>query len=125
VAKEDVTLKPLKIGNSRNIKVTIRDKVTKAVIDVSGDKFYFTVKDSVDVVDSDADLQVSAVAPADTNSQNGIAIIPVLSGDTSSVVPGTYNYDIVWLKLTSAPGERDTLQQGTVDFSQAVTRATT
>jgi len=125
VANEDVTLKPIKIGNSRNIKATLRDKVTKAAIDISGDKFYFTVKDSADQEDSDAVVQVSTVAPADATSQAGIVIIPVSAADTASVIPGTYDYDLVWLKLASAPGERDTLQHGTVYFEQAVTRAQT
>ncbi|RLA60688.1 MAG: hypothetical protein DRQ89_12450 [Epsilonproteobacteria bacterium] len=125
MANEDVTLKPIKIGNSRNIKATLRDKVTKAAIDISGDKFYFTVKDSADQEDSDAVVQVSTVAPADATSQAGIVIIPVSAADTASVIPGTYDYDLVWLKLASAPGERDTLQHGTVYFEQAVTRAQT
>jgi len=118
-----VTLKPIRSGNSRNLKITIRDSSTKLPIDISGDKFYFTVKDSADLEDADAALQTSVVAPANATSVAGIVIIPVAAADTATVEPGSYVYDIVWLKLTSAPGERDTIQEGDVSFSKAVTNA--
>lgn len=118
-----VTLKPFRSGNSRNLRITIRDKTTKLPIDVTGDKFYFTVKDSLGMDDAAAALQVSAVAPVGTDATGGIAVIPVPSASTAPVEPGSYLYDIVWLKLTSAPGERDTIQEGDVSFSKAVTDA--
>lgn len=119
-------LKPFKVGNSRIIKVTIKDKDTKSAIDISGDKFYFTVKNSADLEDSSSAVQVSIVAPADSNSAGGIVFIPITTADTKDVTPGDYDYDIVWLKLTTDPGPpvgRDTIEQGTVNFAMSVTRA--
>ena len=120
---ENKTLKPFKVGNSRRVKIIIRDAVTKAAVDITGDKFYFTVKDSVNLEDSDAEVQSSVVAPADDNSTNGIAIIPVSVADTSAVTPGSYYYDIAWLKLASEPGDKVTVQDGNVSFQEAITRA--
>jgi hypothetical protein len=115
-------LKPFKIGNSRNIRVTVKDSVTGNPIDITGDKFYFTVKDTADHTDTDAVVQESVVA-AGANATSGIAIINVPAASTTSVTPGTYEFDIVWLKLTSAPGDRETILQGDVDFAYPVTRA--
>lgn len=117
------SLQPFKIGNSRNIEVIVRDKDTKTPIDISGDKFYFTVKDHPDHDDTDAVVQASVTAPGDANSVNGIAIIPVSSVDTSNVEAGNYYYDISWLKLTSNPGQKVTVEQGKVGFSHPITRA--
>lgn len=116
-------LKPFIIGNSKNIKVTVTDKVTKTPIDVTGDKFYFTVKENVGQEDVDAVVQESVTVPAGADATNGIAIIPVPASATSSVEPDTYLADVVWLKLSSAPGERETVFQSEVNFVQAVTRA--
>lgn len=119
-------LKPFKVGNSRVIKVTIKDKSTKLPIDISGDKFYFTVKDSADLADASAVVQANVLAPADANSIAGTAFIPVTTDDTKDVTPGDYHYDIVWLKLASdagPPAGRDTIEQGTVNFEMSVTRA--
>lgn len=113
----------MQVGTSRNLKVTIRDSVTKAPIDISGDKFYFTVKNSPNLDDTDAVVQVSTVTPNDATSQAGIAIIPVTASDTASVDPGSYVYDIMWLKLTSSPGEREPVLAGDISFEQAVTHA--
>ena len=121
-------LKPFKVGNSRIIKVTVKDKDTKSAIDISGDKFYFTVKDSAALEDTDAVVQANIVAPADANSVAGIVFIPITTDDTKNVAPGDYEYDIVWLKLTTDPGPpvgRDTIEQGTVNFAMSVTRAQT
>jgi hypothetical protein len=113
-----------RIGNSRNIQVTITNRITKAGIDITGDKIYFTVKDHSDEQDSDAAIQASVVASGD-DATNGIAIIPVTSEMTAAVLAGTYYYDVVWLRLTSAPGQRLPVLDGTVSFSQAVTHALT
>ena len=116
------TLKPFKIGNSRNIRVTVKDSATGNAIDITGDKFYFTVKDTADHDDTSALVQESVVASG-ANATNGIAIINVPAASTSSVSPGTYEFDIVWLKLTTAPGDRETVVQGDVGFEYPVTRA--
>jgi hypothetical protein len=125
MAGNNKTLKPMQVGTSRNLKVTIKDKVTKLPIDVSGDKFYFTVKNTPDLDDADAVVQVSVVTPNDATSQAGIAIIPVTASDTTSVDPGSYVYDIMWLKLTSSPGDREPVVAGDISFEQAVTHAQT
>ena len=116
-------LEPFKIGNSRNLEVTIRNRITKVPIDITGDKFYFTVKDTPDQPDTAAVVQASVVAPADSNSAAGIAIIPVSTSDTTGVEPGNYFYDISWIKTVSAPGEKITIVEGKVGFSQPVTLA--
>ncbi|PNV83835.1 MAG: hypothetical protein C0610_16790 [Desulfobacteraceae bacterium] len=117
-------MKPFRVGNSKNIKVTVTDKVTKSAVDITGDKFYFTIKDAASEDDSQAAVQVSVVASG-TEAQNGIVVIKVAASDTLAVEVGQYEYDIVWLKLTSAPGERETIEQGAVDFQRAVTHAQT
>lgn len=117
---QEVDLAPMGIGTSRRFKITVVD-TSGAAIDVSGDKFYFTVKKDAENVDAAADVQVSQVAPADANSIAGTVFITVLAADTVDVTPGEYAYDCMWLKLTSNPGEREPVQRGRIPFYQPVT----
>ena len=117
------SLEDLSIGQTRNIEVRVRDKVTKAAIDITGDKFYFTVNDNKDQPDAAAALQSSVIAPADANSTAGIAIIPVSAASTGAVEPGNYFYDITWVRTVSAPGDVLLVEDGTIGFYYPVTRA--
>lgn len=117
------SLEDFTVGQTRNIEVIVKDKRTNLPVDISGDKFYFTVKDTPDQPDAAAVIQTSVIAPADANSTNGIAIIPVSSADTAAVEPGNYYYDISWVRTVSAPGDVLPVEQGTIGFYYPVTRA--
>jgi hypothetical protein len=43
--------------------------------------------------------------------------------DTLQVAPGSYSYDITWLSVVSDPGNRHSVQQGSVSFVRPVTLA--
>jgi hypothetical protein len=121
---QEIDLSPLGVGTSRKFKISVVD-TTGGAIDVSGDKFYFTIKKLPETEDAAADVQVNVVAPVDANSVNGIVFITALAADTAGVSPGTYQYDCMWLKLTSAPGEREPVQRGEISFYQPVTATLT
>lgn len=118
-----INLGPIGIGNSRNITVTVTDRYTKLPIDVSGDKFYFTVKDSAFQDDLEAVLQ-SSVIPSGAVAVQGKAIIPLTAAQTAAVEAGSYVYDIVWLRTASSPGDRLPVKSGIVSFEPTVTHAT-
>lgn len=117
------SLGEFKIGLSRDISVTVKNRRTGAPIDITGDTFYFTVKSNPEEADVDAVLQTSVVA-AGVDATNGVVIIPVSADDTALVPPSTYFYDIVWIRTVSYPGKRVPVQDGSVSFEPSVTHAT-
>lgn len=119
-----INLGPIGIGNSRNITVVVTDKYTKLPVNISGDKFYFTVKNNAYEDDAEAVLQ-SSVIPSGAVAAAGKAIIPLTTAQTAVVEPGSYVYDIVWIRTTTAPGERLPVKDGIVSFEPTVTTATT
>ena len=118
-----VTLKPVRTGDTKIIKLTIRDAITNDVVDVSGDSFYFTLKDDKDVPDASAALQVNYTAPANATSAGGVVLLRLSPANTVNLTPGSYHYDITWASAVSSPGDRRLIQQGTVSVVSSVTRA--
>ncbi len=117
-------LKPLRQGNSKSYGVTITDE-NDAAIDISGDKLYFTIKDDADKGDSDALLQISYVIPSDADAVNGKAFIPVTPADSAGVRIGTHEYDVLWVRTVSSPGDVATVQIGQIPVKRRVTHAIT
>lgn len=117
---ENVDLPDLHRGDSKTLTLTITDSAAKA-IDISGDEFYLTLKQDITVDDAHADMQVHVVAPADATSAAGKVIIPISPAD-SNIDPAKYNYDIEWVRTTSAPGEVHTLTYGKWTIIADVTR---
>ena len=116
-------LHPIRIGDSRLIKVVIRDASNNQPINIAGDKFFFTVKDSNDLADVDAALQVEVPAISGADSTGGTMLLNVPKAATLAVPAGYYFYDITWLSSSSDPGNRHLIQQGGVSFVMPVTRA--
>lgn len=117
---DEIDLKPLGIGASRTYKITI-----SSGLDVSGDKFYLTIKKDAEDDDANAVCQVFVVAPNDANSQAGIVFLKVQSSDTLGTDPGNYCYDVLWIKTVTDPGNREPIQRGEIYLYQLVTGATT
>jgi hypothetical protein len=121
---KQVSLDPIRVGDSKTITVSIRDAITNAVVDITGDKFYFTAKDFNGQDDSEAAVQVSSVAPSGANSEAGVAVITIPASATVNITPGSYFYDLTWLSTVSEPDGRHPVQQGTVSFILPITQAT-
>lgn len=123
MAAKNSKLADFAIGNSRRIKVTILDDTTGTPIDISGDKLYFTLKDDAADDDTLAVLQAPYTIPGDANAALGIAYLPITAAETAAVPAGQYLYDVVWLRLTSSPGDRHTVDEGKVGFYYPVTHS--
>ena len=119
---KEINLEPLGIGNSTAFTVEVRNSAGEA-IDVTGDKFYLTVKEHPEADDDTAQVQVSVVAPAGAESTAGDVPITLLAADTVGATAGTYHYDCLWLKLVSAPGERESVQHGRIELYYTATTA--
>jgi len=122
-SNKNINLGSFKIGLSRDIAVTVKDRDTKAAIDVTGDKFYFTVKNYSHEDDADAVLQTSVVASG-SDALAGKAIIAVSADDTGLVQANSYWYDIIWIRTVSYPGKRVPVKNGMVSFERSITHAT-
>jgi hypothetical protein len=116
-------LDPIRIGDSHMIQVSVRDASNNQPVNIAGDKFFFTVKDSKNLADADAVLQVEATALAGSSSAGGVMLLNVPKADTLAVPAGSYFYDITWLSSASDPGNRHPIQQGGVSFILPVTLA--
>ncbi len=121
---KETNLDPIGIGNSAAFTIEVRDSAG-AAIDVTGDKFYLTIKEHPEADDDTAQVQVAVVAPAGAESAAGDVPITVLANDTDGATAGTYHYDCLWLKLVSAPGEREPVQRGRVELYYTPTAAQT
>lgn len=122
MAGGQINITPVRSGDDKVYRVTV--KANKVPVDITGDKFYFTVKDDKFYEDAEADLQVSVIA-AGTNAAAGIVFLHLPKASTLNVSPGTYYYDIVWIRLTSSSGEKVLVREGIISFDPAVTYATT
>lgn len=88
-------LPDMRQGDDYNIKLVIKDS-TGAVKDITGYKFWLTLKASLSDADSAAALQFSTIAGDNVNDDlpNGICYMAVPASMTKEVVPGEYRYDI-------------------------------
>lgn len=117
-------LKTLRRGKSRSYGITITED-DGTPIDVTGDKFYLTIKKHPTHPDTEALLQASYLAPNDAGSQAGEARIQITTTQSLNLPVGTFEYDISWLRLTSSPGDVVTVQTGKIAIAQGITLATT
>lgn len=118
-----INLGSFKIGLSRDITVTVKDRDTGEAIDITGDKMYFTVKNYPHEEDADAVLQTSVIGSGG-DAVSGKAIIAVAADDTALVPANSYWYDIIWIRTVSYPGKRVPVKSGMVSFERAITHAT-
>lgn len=116
-------LNTLRRGKSRSYGITIADE--DGPIDITGDKFYLTIKKSSRHTDAAALLQNSYLAPNDSGSEAGQARVQISAEDSLSLPVGTFVYDITWVRLTSSPGDSVTVQTGKISIEQGVTLAIT
>ncbi|NOQ30265.1 MAG: hypothetical protein GQ570_03985 [Helicobacteraceae bacterium] len=121
----EVELPAIHQNDYRNHKVTVSG-TNNSIIDVTGDKFWLTIKEDPEAEDdASAAYQVSVVAPADANSQAGEAYLPITLVDVN-IPAGTYFYDIQWQRLASGGGVKDlnTVIYGKINILSQVTRDT-
>lgn len=107
-------------GQSLTITIKRKDK-NKKPIDITGYKYYLTVKLNDSVVDGSATLQktvTSFSAP-----KEGICIIALIGTDTA-ITPGVYQYDITELDAAT-PKNKLPLVSGTFTVVKPITDATT
>lgn len=88
--------------------------------DLTGYNVFFTLKTDYNLADSAASLQKTAGTAA-SHATNGIAIISLISTDTSSLSPGEYFYDFK-LKNSTSGGTTITAMKGMFDLEFDVTK---
>lgn len=122
---EEVELPDIHENDYRMHRVAVTD-ANGAGIDVTGDKFWLTIKSDPETQeDIAAEYQNSIVAPADAESAAGRVYIPmVLNG--VNIPPGPYFYDVQWQRLVSGIGVNDlnTILFGKITVLQQVTKST-
>jgi hypothetical protein len=106
-------------GDTRKIKVTVKDSETQQPISVDGGKLTVTFKKTATALDADADLQVVVnTTEADPLNPTG-EILVTLSHTDTEIEPGTYFYDF---QFVSATGEVTTILAGKVKVLTDITR---
>lgn len=114
--QQDLT--PQARGDTWNLEFLMQDS-TGAIIDITGNQYWFTLKSSVDLTDPGAELQYGPIAVSGVNAPLGKVVMSIPSGMTDSLVPATYNYD---LQEVSSTGVISTLLIGKLRVKADVTR---
>lgn len=88
-------LPDMRQGDDYNVKLVIND-TTGAAKNITGYKFWLTLKASISDADAAAALQFSTTAGDNVNDNllNGICYLAVPAAMTKLVPPGDYRYDI-------------------------------
>ena len=88
-------LPDMRAGDDYNVKLVINDS-TGAPKDITGYKFWLTLKASISDADTAAALQFSTTAGDNVNDDivHGICYMAVPASMTKSIIPGEYRYDI-------------------------------
>lgn len=115
-------------GESRTIRVTVRD-TTKALVDLTGGKAWFTVKERTEDVTplirkrnlaaGGADTEILILVPQTDADKKGKFEIYLLPGDTSCLKPGVLYVCDAWVELA---GKRyNVVKKRTFTIDDAVT----
>ena len=88
-------LPDMRAGDDYNIQLRILDNNSN-VVNITGYKFWLTLKSSFEDTDASAVLQFSSVAGYNENDQptQGICYLAVPAALTKPIVAGSYYYDI-------------------------------
>ena len=114
--QQDLT--PQARGDTWNLEFLMQDS-NGAIIDLTGNQYWFTLKSSVNLIDLGAELQYGPIAVSAVNAALGKVVMSIPSGMTDSLVPATYNYD---LQEVSSTGDVSTLLIGKIRVKADVTR---
>lgn len=106
-------------GDTRKIKITVKDGDTQEPISVDGGKCTITFKKDVNALDDDADLQVTVNTTEDDPQNPTGEILLTLSHTDTEIDPATYFYDIQFVSVT---GEVTTILAGKVKVLTDITR---
>jgi len=111
-------------GDTWERKINITG-VNSSTVDLTGWKFWVTLKSDLSKEDADADLQFTSTAGdnANDNPERGIVWIHIPASDTSLVTPGRYYYDFQ-VAESDTPSTIRTLDIGQVMVIEDVTRST-
>jgi hypothetical protein len=98
-------LQAMRAGDDYNLKLTVT-AINTLPVDITGYKFYFTVKSSFDETDLNAVLQFSTTAGDNPNDDipNGVCYLSVPAALTKVIPQGKYFWDIqqtVGTKITT------------------------
>ena len=114
---EQRDLKPLVRGDDWTLKLVLTSDNTP--LDITGYTFWFTLKSDIEDADPGA-LQVTA-SSGSPDASVGILYINIPKANTDTLVPGTFNYDVQQVDVSS---NVQTLLIGKVKVVKDITRST-
>lgn len=104
-------------GDDYSVAIAVKDE-NAAAIDITGWKFWITIKSNESDADGSAVVQKAVTSHDDPT--NGLTTVSLSNSDTDSLL-GKYFYDIQFKK---ADGKVKTLMYGVIDFKYDYTRTT-
>lgn len=117
---EQRDLTPLMRGDDRTINISVKNKLEEP-IDITGWKFYFTMKNSLSDLDDDAVLKKDVGPSGHISDEGGLSQIVVTNAESTLFTPKTYYYDIQAKKNT---GQILTIMYGNWEIREDATRRT-
>ena len=112
-------MNPIYRGDNNSYTLSFKDS-TNSPIDITGWKIYFTMKQRLDQLDSEACLRTDVTTHDD--EINGLSSIHLSNGQTDLLIPGIYFYDI---QVKKADHTILTIVSGQIEVKADVTRRET
>ncbi len=109
----------IKKGTQYTKTITVRDKVTKKPINITGYKFYFTIKTGLSVADGSATLQQNWTSH--TSPTEGITTWTLTETESNALTAGNYIFDFVFIDAGGIKGEP--FLEGNLEVVTPVTQA--
>lgn len=116
----NATLSPFYRGDTKILRFAFTESDGKA-LDITGHELWFTLKRDLADPDEQAALQKRVIFPAGTDAAAGIGVLTLESGETGSIEPGTYFYDLQRV-IPGTPPVVTTLMSGRIAVLPDVTR---
>ena len=95
-------------------------KAKDTYVDTTGWKVYVTLKSDLDLADSSAEMQISAIMTS-ANGALGLMSVKPSIAEADALVAGSYFYDF---QVLTDGGVIDTLEEGRVKAKQTATKST-
>jgi len=101
-------------GNSYGSTFTLKSKITGKPLDITGYKFYFTIKNSLADADASAVFQKSWTSH--TNPKEGITAFSLSIAETNGIAVGKYFYGFSFLDDDTTPTNKKTFLVGNIEL---------
>jgi len=120
VISERTTIEVMR-GDTFDIPITLKVSEPEGPLDITGYEFTFTAKHSSEQPDSEALVQVTVPAGANSQSIDGEIVVPINATESANLPRGRVSFDV---QMTTPAGQVYTILHGDLFITGDITRNT-